>query len=210
MSLAARSARLLWRFVVLEIQLYAALGRWLARRPHVPDGAVAWGYSRMVTPVLWLWIFGSACEVPLVHVLVPWHGVRIVLLVLGIWGVVWMIGLLASLRVYPHLVDDDGLTIRYGKLAQLRVRWADVASVRADDRDVDGFARVLRTREGDAGTEVMVTVNDRVNVILRLAAPLRVPTSKGDVDAVALGIWVDEPRDFVTATRDLAGVGGQV
>lgn len=200
-----RVARLVRHLVVVEVRLYVALGRWVARRPAVPAGTTAWGYSRLVTPVMWLWIFGSACELPLAHVLVPWPGVRLVLLVLGIWGLVWMIGMLASLKVYPHLVGDDALTVRYGVFAELRVPWSALASVRYDDRDVEGFVRVLRPRETAAGTEVMVPVNDRVNVLLELAVPLAVRTSRGEVQAVALGIWADEPRELVAALR--AGVG---
>ncbi len=200
-----RIARLLWHFVVLEVRLYVALGRWLSRRPAVPAGARAWGYSRLVTPVMWLWIFGSACEVPLAHVLVPWPGVRLALLVLGIWGLVWMVVLLASLKAYPHLVDADGLSLRYGVLAHARVPWSIVSAVRYDDRDVEGFVRVLRPHETPAGTELLVPVNDRVNVLLELAVPLAVRTSKGEVEAVAVGLWADEPRDLVTALRECVG-----
>jgi len=201
MSVARRAARLLWRFVRLELQLYAALARWIARRPAVPDGATPWGYSRMVTPVMGLWIFGSACELPLAHVLVPWHGVRLALLVVGVWGLVWMIGLLASLKVHPHLVDAAGLTIRYGTLARVTIPWTALAGLRVEDRDVDGFVRTLRTRETDHGTELCVPVNDRVNVLLRLAEPLSVATPRGPVAATTIGIWVDEPRDFVAENR---------
>ncbi|WP_377320614.1 hypothetical protein ACFJIY_16420 [Pimelobacter simplex] len=209
--------RTIGRFVRLEVQLYAALGRWLARRVDVPAGATGWGYSRMVTPVMWLWIFGSACELPIAHVLVPWEGVRIALLVVGVWGVVWMIGLLASLKVYPHLVAEAGLTVRYGKLARIAVPWTAIAEARYDDRDIEGVVRTLRTREGEAGTELYVPVNNRVNVVLVLAEPLPVPMPRGVVPAVLLGIWLDDPREFVAAARaaiasaDSAGsVGGSV
>jgi hypothetical protein len=86
------------------VRLYVALARWVARRPDVPAGAVPHGYDRTVTPVMWLWIFASAAELPLVHVLIPWEAVRITALVLGAWSLVWMVGLLASLKVYPHLL----------------------------------------------------------------------------------------------------------
>lgn len=208
MSAVRRAADLVWRFLRLEVQLYVALGRWIARRPAVPDASVPWGYSRMVTPVMGLWIFGSACELPLAHILVPWHGVRLALLVLGVWGLVWMIALLASLKVYPHLVDAAGLTVRYGKLARIDVPWSAVAGLRVEDRDVDGFVRTLRTRGTDAGTELDVPVGDRVNVLLQLAEPLAVPTPRGVVHAAVIGIWIDEPRDFVASARArMADVG---
>lgn len=206
MTAIGRWLGVLWWFLKLEVQLYVALGRWIARRPAVPAGATPWGYSRLVTPVMWLWIFGSACELPLAHVLVPWHGVRVALLVVGVWGLVWMIGLLASLKVYPHLIAPSGLVVRHGKFARLEVPWSQVESVRLDDRDVEGGGlRALQPRRTDAGTEVQVPVNSRVNVTVRLSSPLPVRTSKGEVDAVTLVIWVDEPRDFVAAVNRTVG-----
>lgn len=206
MSTISRWARVLWWFVKLELKLYVALGRWIVRRPAVPTGATPWGYSRLVTPVLWLWIFGSACELPLAHVLVPWHGVRIALLVLGVWGLVWMIGLLASLKVYPHLATASTLVVRHGKFAHLEVPWSQVDAVRLEDRGVEGGGlRALQPRDTGAGTEVQVPVNGRVNVTVRLTSPLDVQTSKGEVGAVSLAIWVDEPRDFVAAANQVVG-----
>ena len=70
-----RWLRWAWGWVVFavrfEVALYVALTRWLLRRPDVPAGATPWGYARLVTPVLWLWIFGSATEVVVVHVITP-------------------------------------------------------------------------------------------------------------------------------------------
>ncbi|KRB78627.1 hypothetical protein ASE01_05090 [Nocardioides sp. Root190] len=210
MSVVRRSARLGWRFVVLEVQLYIALGRWVGRRPAVPEGADAWGYSRLVTPVLWLWIFGSVCELPLAHVLVPWHGVRIALLVIGIWGLVWMLGLLASIKVYPHLVGDQELVLRFGKFARLDVPRDQIASARTDNRDVDGGLRSLQPRTTADGIDVQMPVNDRVNVLVRLTHPLTVSTSKGPVEATSLSIWADEPREMVAALNRWIEVGRTV
>lgn len=200
--------RTVWRFVKLEFQLYAALVRWVARRRHVPAGAAAWGYSRLVTPVMWLWIFGSALELPLVHVLVPWEPLRLALLGLGVWGLVWMIGLLASLKVYPHLTGDGGLRLRYGKLADLTVPWAAVESVRVVDIDEEWSLRTLRPQQTDDGVDLHVPVGDRANVQVRLREPTEVRTHKGPMTITALTFWADEPKDFAAHARTLA-VGGR-
>ena len=72
------------RGVMFELRLYRSLLRWFARRPAVPGGDVEpFTYAKTVTPVMWLWIFASAAELPLVHVLIPWEAVRIALLVVG-------------------------------------------------------------------------------------------------------------------------------
>lgn len=109
--------------VVFELNIYKSLLRWLLRRPSVPAGFEPVGYARLVTPMLALWIFGSALELPLAHVLVPWHGVRIALLVVGVWGLLWMVGVLAGLRSYPHLLGSDRLRIRNGAMHDFAVPW---------------------------------------------------------------------------------------
>ena len=63
--------------LLYELSLYRSLVRWLARRPDVPRGATPIGYSRLMAPMLWLWIFGSTVEVIVVEVVLrhldqPW------------------------------------------------------------------------------------------------------------------------------------------
>lgn len=199
--------RLITKAVVFELRLYRSLLRWIARRPHVPEGTMPVGYSRQVTPVMWLWIFGSAAELPLVHVLVPWEAVRIALLAVGVWGLVWMVGLLASLKVYPHLVSDDALRVRHGASVDIAVPWERIASVVAQRRDLPSSARTLQAQQTEHGTDLAVAVSGQVNVQLVLRTPITVPTGKGDLEVIRLGFLADEPQDTVTRLRKhVAGV----
>lgn len=86
-TLLHKAGRLLQMAARLEAGIWHSLFRWVARRPAVPVSAEVFTYHRMPTPVIWLWIFASAAEIPAVHFLIPWEGVRIALLVVGIWGV---------------------------------------------------------------------------------------------------------------------------
>ncbi len=65
--------RLLWHAVVFELAMYRNLLRWVVRRPSVGPGDEPVGYAQLVTPVMCLWIFASAAEVPLLHILLPWQ-----------------------------------------------------------------------------------------------------------------------------------------
>ncbi|MFW3171695.1 hypothetical protein [Geodermatophilus sp. CPCC 206100] len=57
-------------------------------------------------PVLLTFIVVSAAEVVVVDVLVQrWPAVRIPLLVVGIWGVIWMCGLLFGMVTRLHADD---------------------------------------------------------------------------------------------------------
>ena len=194
--------RALW----LELRLYACLIRWVLRRPEVAPGQEPIGYAQAVTPVLCLWIFASAAEIPLAHVLLPWHTARMVLLVLEAWGLVWMLGLLASYRVRPHVLDADGLRLRNGAVTDVRVAWADVARVRQERMDLESSVRSVQVRREDGATELQVGVSGQVNVVLELHGPVVVQTPKGPLEVTVVRFFVDEPRDVVSRLREsLAG-----
>lgn len=194
-----------WRAVVFEVDLYRSLARWLRRRPDIPAGARPRGYAQQVTPVMWLWIFASAAELPLVHVLVPWEAVRIALLAVGVWGLVWMLGLLASLHVFPHLLTDEAVRVRNGKRHDVRVPWEWISSVRHDDRGLESSVWALQPRETERGTELQVGVSGRVNVELRLDRVRTVGTAKGPMDVSAVSFWCDDPRAVVRELKERAG-----
>jgi hypothetical protein len=194
-----------WHALVVEVAMYRNLFRWLARRPAVPAGAEPIGYAQAVTPVMWLWIFASAMELPLVHVLIPWEGVRIAALVLGAWGLVWMLGALAGLRVHPHLLTAEGLRVRNGALTEVVVPWGAVASAHKVDLDLPSSMWTLQPEETSGGTHLRVGVSGRANVTVDLREPLLVrPARNKELTVVRVSFWVDEPRDAVRLISERA------
>lgn len=168
------------RALLLEVAIYVCLLRWVLRRPAVRPREEPVGYAKAVTPVLCLWISASAAEIPLLHVLLPWHAARVVSIVLGAWGLVWMLGLLASHRVRPHVLDADGLRVCNGPRVDVRLAWVDVA---------------------EAGTDLQVAVSGQVNVSVRTRTPVTVRTTAGPVTVAAVSFFVDEPREAVARIR---------
>lgn len=98
-----------------EAGIWRSLYRWPTRSRGTtdPDAALV-GYASQATPLLLAFIFLSALEIPILPLLLPWPAVRYGLLVLGVWGLLWMLGLLASLRTNPHAVSETGLRLRSG------------------------------------------------------------------------------------------------
>lgn len=195
-------AHLAYRVVRYEIRLYISLARWLSRRPSIPDGYTPVAYAQAVTPVISLWIFASAMEVPLFHVLVPWHAVRIAGLALGVWGLIWMLGLLASLRVYPHLLDASVLRVRNGASIDITVPWDAIEALTARRADLPSSARAFQPEETDDGTHLRIGVSGQVNVHARLVEPYDVRTPRGPMTIVELSFLVDDPRAFVKDARE--------
>jgi len=189
------------RAIRYELSLYVSLVRWIARRKSIPAGSTPYTYHRMVTPVMWLWIFASAAEVPAVHFLIPWEGVRLALLAVSVWGLVWMVGLLASLNVYPHLLDEDGLRIRRGAQVDLRVPWAAIGEVKVDERDLPSTIKGLQPRDTERGTDLQVATSGRTNVSVSLTHPVSVPTPKGPLEITAIAFWADDPREVARIAR---------
>ena len=203
MSLARRLPGLAREALLLELALYRSLVRWVTRRPDVPPGATPIGYSQLVAPMMWLWIFGStleviAVEVVLRHIDQPWaEAIRVPMLVLGIWGVLWMLGMQASNRVRPHLLTDSELRVRSGARTWLTVPLGSLSSTRPAEHELPG---VIRTLHVD-GPLVLVGTGSRTNLELVLTGPTTLSSSSGDVTVSRVGIWVDEPRAVAAQLR---------
>ena len=77
-SVWRRAGRFAKRVLMLELRIYASIGRFVARRPAVPRGAAGFGYHRPVLTILIVFIVLSAVEIPIVDLVVhPWPVVRI-------------------------------------------------------------------------------------------------------------------------------------
>ena len=194
--------RFVGRALLFEVRLYVCLLGWVVRRPAVTREQERIGYAKAVTPVLCLWIFASAAEIPLVHVLLPWPEAQKVSLVLGAWGLLWMLGLLASYQVRPHVVDVDGLRLRTGPVVDVPLAWADIASVRQDRRDMESTVRSLQVLETEDGTELAISVSGQVNVTVALRGTVVVRTPKGALHVTSVSFFADEPREVVARLRE--------
>jgi hypothetical protein len=189
---------LLRRTVRYELAMWRSLARWIARRPAgIGPGAEAFGYTRSVTPIMWTVIVVSAIEVPAVDLLLPWPSVRKVALGLGIWGLVWMVGALAMIRVHPHVVDPHGLRIRRGIAVDIRIPWDAVAEVRATTRTLPSGRRVQI--EDDL---LRLPMLSQTNVDVLLHRPVTVALPGGHSTAItAVHCWADDPKALAARSR---------
>jgi hypothetical protein len=194
------ASSLLRRLVVAELRSYRILPMWLLRRRDIPVGAVGFGYVGVVLPVLWAFIVVSAIELVVVHVVLPWPAVRVVADVLGVWGLLWMIGLLAGLSVRPHLLDTSGLRVRNGVTTDLVVPWDAVSTVSFRMRSREKSRAVQLDRDGP-GTVLNVVVGSQTNVDVALRHPVVVSLPSGDEVVTAVRLYADEPRVLVAAAR---------
>src|SRR3954447_15911052 len=98
-------------------------------------------------PVIRACIVVSATEVPVVRLLLPWPAARKGAQVLGVQGLLWMVGMLASLRVPPYVVEPAGLRVRNGGRGRRRRPWDGTAAARQRLRSLAGRATSRSTPE---------------------------------------------------------------
>lgn len=197
----ARILAFLHRAWVAELRVYSSIARAIARRPAVPKGGTGIGYHRPVLTVLFIFISLSAVEIPILDLIVhQWPVVRITLLVLGIWGVTWMVGLLCAMLMRPHAVGPDGVRVRSGLELDVPIGWADIASIAISRRvDEPKQPRVI-------GSEYAERMQDETNIEIELERPvaIRLPglAPKGGTHPVdRIRLWADDPRAFLDAAR---------
>jgi len=186
------------RVLAHERGVWRSLYRWIAGRSGASEGEPH-AYAGAVTPVLWTFIGVSAIEVPAVQFLLPWEAVRRVALVAGVYGLVWMIGMLAALRVHPHLVDAVGLRVRNGLSIDLHVPWEQIAAARHRLRSLEGMKRV-QVHGAGAARALSVGVGSQTNVDVVLREPVLFPV--GGEPVAEIRVYADDARRLVSRLRE--------
>jgi hypothetical protein len=193
------------RALLLELSIYANIGRFIARRPAVPNGATGFSYHKPVFTVLLIFIILSAVEIPIVDLIVHrWPVVRIAFLILGIWGVTWMFGFLCAYLMKPHTVGPDGIRVRQGLEVDIALSWDDIASV-ARNKRVDE-PKSPRFDETDDSRILVFRMQDETIIEIELERPttVRLPgggAKGGDQTITGVRIWVDDSRAFMDEVR---------
>ena len=189
------------RATLAEIGGYRSIYRFLFRRPKVPAGATGFSYHQPVFAILVVFIVVSAVELVAVDLIVRrWAAVRIPLLVLSIWGLVWMFGLLFGMLTRPHAVGPDGLRLRYGSEIDIAVPWDEVHVVSKRSRTrPEKEPQVVVDGHGEA--TLHLRVGDETNIEIRLEGPLEVRLPQGRRTVSRITLHVDDPRAFMDEVR---------
>ncbi len=197
--------RLVRRVVAYEWGMWRSLARWTLRRPYpVAPGAATFAYVGGVQPILLAFLVMSAIEIPILDVIlrhtVDSPTIRHAAIGIGVWGLLWMFGLLASLRIHPHVVDDAGLRVRNGVSLDITVPWAAVAGLTVRRRSL-ASSRAVRYDEDDP-TVLNLGVGSQTAIDLALREPLSVPLPSGPSRPVReIRFYADDPAALVDHAR---------
>jgi hypothetical protein len=185
-----------------ERGIYVNLWRWIRRRPDEgPTGSLAFSYVEIVRSTIWLWIGASALEMVAVHFIVPWPWLRWPLLIVSVWGLIWMFGFLAGQIVYPHLVEPEQLRVRNGHTVDAAVPISAIESVRTVVRSRPS-SKTITLDEKDP-EHLHIAVSGQVNVHVTLSHPVHIQLPRGRYTITTLSFWADEPGPGMKRLRDL-------
>lgn len=185
-----------------ERGIYVNIWRWVRRRPDLGSpGSLPVTYVEIVRTTIWLWIGASALEMVAVHFIVPWPWVRWPLLMVSLWGLVWMLGFLAGQIVYPHLIEPDRVRVRNGHTVDAVVPISEIDLVRTFVKSRPSSKTI--TVDDQDPTHLYVAVSGQVNVHLTMARPIHVDLPRGRYTVTTLSFWADEPTAALAGLRAL-------
>lgn len=194
----------LLRLPIFELRTFGSLILALGGKRHVPEGALAFGYTKGTFTLPTVLIVVSLIEVVIMHVLVPWAWLQIVLVLVTIWGVLFVLGIFATRVVRPHFVSEGVLHLRWGLQSVLDTPLTNISSMARYENHVHTQPHVDEDR-------VILTQFTSTNVLIRFAEPVVAdpPVAKKKLApgfrASEVLLYTDDPDGFVRAVERLAG-----
>ena len=192
------------RLAVKEPKLLVSLFRWAFGRVRLADDEFAYHARSIMRALLPMVILTSPIELLVVHLLAqalsPWGWVKWALLVLGVYAILWLLGLYASLVALPHRLEEEGLRLRHGVFAEGFVSYEEIEEAERVGRRAPAFGDGLsHVPEEDA---LYVAVGGKTDVTLRLRAPLSVGGFlKESAPTRIVHLAADDPERLVRQLR---------
>ena len=194
------------RYLRQDLMLIRAIFMLATGRRDVAEGEQPIAYSGPLVVMMVALTAADGIVAVLLHRLLP-PGVRNAALVLGVIGLVWLMGFVASLICYPHVVSAGRLRLRFSVFHDLTVPAAAIRSAGTTARDPDTQKSAERFDD-----EVVLAVGGRANVVVDLDATGFFSLSPRIDDAGTLRrvtFYADQPtqvrdllRSVAKATRD--------
>ena len=148
-----------------------------------------------------VFIVVSAVEVIVLDWIVNrWTYIRIPLLIISIWGLVWMLGLLFGMLVRPHAVGPDGIRVRYGSDVDIPIAWKDVYSVTRRKQAIQDKQPKVTIDENGVAT-LHMRIQNETNIEVRLERPVPLKLPHGIETVCTVKLYADDPTRFMDAVR---------
>jgi hypothetical protein len=189
------------RAVMMEFHGYQSLYRFLFRRPKVPAGASGFTYHQPVLAIMIVFIAVSAVELVVLDLIVRrWAHIRIPVLILSLWGLIYMFGLLFGMLTRPHAIGPDGIRARYGAEIDIPVSWDRVESVTRRKHTIQNKQPKITVEEdGQATLHLRMQQETNIEMVLKDPTGVRLPQGLETIKKVTL--YADDPDAFMNEVR---------
>ena len=122
---------------------------------------------------------------------------RYSLLVIGVWSLLWVLGLLASLRTNPHVVGETGLRLRSGFQFDAQIAWEQISAIRLRRSSAH---RKLQIEHDQTRAKVALQGTGNLEVVFREPIPVRfLDRQQANVNAIYFN--ADSPTALLTAAK---------
>ena len=177
-----------------EVRLLVSLVLAVQRRRHgVPPDGVPLGYDRALRPMALVLLGLAVVELVVIELALPWPTVRLVLLVLGAYTLLFVLGMIAANSVRPHVVTPNQLRLRSGIWADVRIPMDRIATVTTRHREAPNKTLAV------VGDELTMGVAGMTNVEVRLAGPTLVDAGRRVHTVLTVRFAADDPQAALCA-----------
>ena len=195
------------RLIVGEPKLWVAVFIWISGHSRRDSRSFQYAASSnlwIVSVVVLGLILVEGVGGGLLARLAPWPWLSPVLIIISVYAAIWIIGIYASLRAFPHLVAEQGLLLRYGVLGEAWIPWREVDKVVKERVVSPGGMDGLSTKGGVA----TLAVGGRTTVTIRRRSPGMVKGFLRETgDIIQIRIAADDPEGFLAAVAAATGGG---
>lgn len=185
--------------IVGEPKLWAAIFLWMLGRSRRDARSFHYSASSnlgLVSVVVLGLILLEGVGGGLLARLAPWPWLSPVLIIISAYAAIWIIGIYASLRAFPHLVTEQGLLLRHGVLGEAWIPWREVDQVVKETLVSPGGMDGLSTRDGIA----TFAVGGKTSVTIRRRSPGPVKGFlRGTAGISQIRVAADDPDAFLAA-----------
>jgi len=185
------------RLIRNDLSTFRALYLAIRRRKDIATGAVPIEYSAQLKPKFWVFFALFPAEIVAVHFITPWAPVQAILFIVGVISAVWFAGLVATLYVYPHSVDERELRLRWATFQDHTVPSEKIGTVRRIKKSWD-----LGLRGNVVDDVLVMETENETNLLIELTNPVSIDMGRrGRRSVCTVALWADDPAAAVAAIR---------
>jgi hypothetical protein len=129
-----------------------------------------------------------------------WAYIRIPLLILSVWGLIYMLGLLFGMLTRPHAIGPSGIRARYGSEVDIPLLWEDIESVTPRKYALQNKQPKV-TVDADGEATLHLRMQNETNIEVQLTGPIEVRLPHGPETISKVTLYADDSDAFMKQVR---------